>query len=119
MRVLAPLLLAAPLFAAEPSSRPNVLFIAVDDLRTSLGCYGDPVAITPHLDQLAARGTIFARAYCQIAVCNPSRASLMAGRRPDTIKVWDLNTHFRKNVPDVVTLPQHFKNHGYHAEAIG
>jgi iduronate 2-sulfatase len=107
------------LAAAATSSRPNVLFIAVDDLRTSLGCYGDPVAITPHLDQLASRGAIFSRAYCQVAVCNPSRASVMTGRRPDTIKVWDLNTHFRENVPDVVTLPQHFKNHGYHSEAIG
>ncbi len=105
--------------AAAPAARPNVLFIAVDDLRTNLGCYGDPVAITPHLDRLAARGTAFTRAYCQIAVCNPSRASLMTGRRPDTLEVWDLNTHFRKNIPDVVTLPQHFKNHGYHTEAIG
>lgn len=107
--------------AATPAApaRPNVLFLAVDDLRTNLGCYGDPVAITPHLDALAARGRAFTRAYCQIAVCNPSRASLMTGRRPDTLKVWDLNTHFRKTTPDVITLPQHFKNNGYHTEAIG
>jgi iduronate 2-sulfatase len=104
--------------AGEPR-RLNILFIAVDDLRTNLGCYGDAVAVTPHLDQLAARGVAFSRAYCQIAVCNPSRASVMTGRRPDTLKVWDLNTHFRKNIPDVVTLPQHFKSHGYHTEAIG
>lgn len=107
------------LLAAQSASQPNILFIAVDDLRTSLGCYGDPLAVTPHLDRLAARGVVFRRAYCQIAVCNPSRASLMTGRRPDSLKVWDLATHFRKNVPDVVTLPQHFKNHGYHTEAIG
>lgn len=106
--------------AAAASARPpNVLFIAMDDLRTDLGCYGDPLAITPHLDQLAARGMVFKHAYCQVAVCNPSRASLMTGRRPDSIRVWDLKTHFRTNVPDVVTLPQHFKAHGYHSEAIG
>ena len=105
---------------AQPdASRLNVLFIAVDDLRPTLGCYGDPMAVTPHLDRLAARGTAFTRAYCQIAVCNPSRASVMTGRRPDSIKAWDLATHFRKNVPDVVTLPQHFKQHGYHTEAVG
>jgi iduronate 2-sulfatase len=104
---------------AAAAQRPNVLFIAVDDLRTNLGCYGDPIAITPHLDQLAARGRLFRHAYCQIAVCNPSRASVMTGRRPDTLQVWDLATHFRAQVPDVVTLPQHFKHHGYHTEAIG
>lgn len=119
---LVSLFLVTPLLAlatgAAPAT-PNVLFIAVDDLRTNLGCYGDPIAVTPHLDALAARGRAFVRAYSQIAVCNPSRASLMTGLRPDTIKVWDLNTHFRQNAPEVVTLPQHFKAHGYHTEAIG
>jgi iduronate 2-sulfatase len=105
--------------AAAPAPRPNVLFIVVDDLRTNLGCYGDPLAVTPHLDRLAARGTTFTRAYAQIAVCNPSRASVMTGRRPDSIRVWDLRTHFRQTVPDVVTLPQHFKHQGYHTGAIG
>ena len=98
---------------------PNVLFIAIDDLRPALGCYGDAVAITPNIDRLASRGTLFNRAYCQQAVCSPSRLSLMTGRRPDTIRVWDLGTHFRTAIPDVVTLPQHFKNHGYHARSIG
>jgi iduronate 2-sulfatase len=101
------------------ASRPNVLFLAADDLRTDLGAYGHPEARTPHLDALARRGVVFERAFCQQAVCNPSRASLLTGRRPDTIKVWDLRTHFRETLPDVVTLPQHFKNHGYTAVSIG
>jgi iduronate 2-sulfatase len=122
---LGPLLIAAmaaSLQAAateQPSARFNVLFVAIDDLRPALGCYGDPVAITPHIDQLAARGTIFRRAYCQQAVCSPSRLSLLTGRRPDTIRVWDLATHFREAVPDAVTLPQYFKQHGYHTQGIG
>ncbi len=99
--------------------RPNVLFIAVDDLRPNLGCYGDRVAISPHLDALAAEGVLFDRAYCQQAVCNPSRASVMTGLRPDTIRVWDLKTHFRSTLPDVVTLPQQFKAHGYHTQCVG
>jgi len=97
----------------------NVLFIAIDDLRPALGCYGDATAITPNIDRLARRGMAFRRAYCQQAVCSPSRLSLMTGRRPDTIRVWDLATHFRETLPDVVTLPQHFKNHGYHTRSIG
>ncbi len=97
----------------------NVLMIALDDLRPNLGCYGDKYAVTPHMDDLADRGTVFRRAYCQQAVCNPSRASLMTGCRPDTIRVWDLKTHFRSHFPDVVTLSQHFKNHGYRSECVG
>ncbi len=75
---------------AEEAKRLNVLFIAIDDLRPALGCYDDPVAVTPHIDRLASRGMVFNRAYCQQAVCSPSRLSLMTGRRPDTIRVWDL-----------------------------
>lgn len=105
--------------AETPPARPNVLFIAVDDLRPDLSCYGDPCAITPHIDNLAERGTRFARAYCQQAVCNPSRQSLMTGRRPDSIKVWDLKTHFRKTSPGMVTLAEHFKNNGYFAQSVG
>ena len=101
---------------AEPL---NVLFIAIDDLRPALRCYGDKTAITPNMDRLAKHGTLFNRAYCQQAVCCPSRLSLMTGLRPDTIKVWDLNTHFRQALPKTVTLPQHFKNNGYHTRAIG
>ena len=109
--------LSAP--PAESVSNPNVLFIAVDDLRPALGCYGDTVAISPNIDRLASQGTVFKRAYCQLAVCGPSRLSLLSGRRPDSIKVWDLATHFREAFPDLVTLPQHFKNNGYHTRSIG
>jgi iduronate 2-sulfatase len=99
--------------------RPNVLFIAIDDLRPALGCYGDKVAVTPNIDRLARRGRVFKRAYCQQAVCGPSRLSLMTGRRPDSTRVWDLQTHFREALPKVVSLPQHFKNHGYSTRSIG
>lgn len=104
-------------FAAAPM-RPNVLFIVVDDLRTELGCYGAPVQ-TPALDRLARAGLLFERAYCQQAVCNPSRASVLAGVRPDTTQVLDNSRVVRAALPDVVTLPQHFKNHGYHTVSVG
>ena len=100
-------------------SRPNVLFIAVDDLRVELGCYGDTIVRSPHIDRLAEQGTLFKRAYCQQAVCNPSRASLLTGLRPETLGIWDLPTHFRQRRPDIVTLPQHFKRNGYHTQNIG
>jgi len=107
------------LVAATPAARRNVLFLAADDLRPDLGCYGSREALTPQLDALARRGVVFERAYCQQAVCNPSRASVMTGRRPDSIKVWDLRTHFREAEPAIVTLPQYFKRHGYTAVGIG
>jgi iduronate 2-sulfatase len=105
--------------AGAGETQPNVLFIAIDDLRPALGCYGDRTAISPNIDRLAKRGIVFNRAYCQQAVCSPSRLSLITGRRPDTIRVWDLKTHFRQATPDVITLPQHFKKHGYHTRSIG
>ncbi|MEM7812956.1 MAG: sulfatase [Planctomycetota bacterium] len=113
------LLLAAGRDVASGSGRPNVLFIAADDLRMNLGCYGDTVAVTPHLDALAARGVRFDRAYCQFASCNASRASVLTGRRPDTIGVYRLNTDYRDTSPAAVTLPQYFREHGYHTEAVG
>ncbi len=110
---------AGPMRAAAPDPAPNVLFIAADDLRTDLGCYGHREVRTPHLDALAGRGVVFERAYCQQAVCNPSRASVLTGRRPDTLRVWDLQRHFRETLPDVVTLPQHFRRHGITTLGIG
>jgi choline-sulfatase len=104
---------------AESRRSLNVLMIAVDDLRPDLGCYGTAVAKTPHIDRLAARGVVFGHAYCQQAVCSPSRTSLMTGQRPDTTRVWDLKTHFREALPDCVTLPQHFKANGYHCVGLG
>lgn len=105
--------------ADEKTQRPNVLFIAVDDLRPSIGCYGDIHAITPNIDRLAKRGVLFERAYCQVAVCNPSRASLMTGLRPDKLGVWTLPIHFREAKPDAVTLPQWFRRFGYTAVSHG
>ncbi len=107
------------LSSASYADKPNVLFIAADDLRNDLGCLGNTEVLSPHLDALAARGRLFTHAYCQQAVCNPSRASLMTGLRPDTLQIWDLPTHFRDRVPDVVTLPQHFMRHGYFTQNIG
>jgi iduronate 2-sulfatase len=109
-------LCSAPAFPAE--QKLNVLFIAVDDLRPQMGCYGDAHAKTPNIDRLARSGVIFDRAYCQQAVCSPSRTSLLTGRRPDTTKVYDLQTHFRKTIPDAVTLPQHFKANGWHTQGL-
>lgn len=104
---------------AQAPRKRNVLFFAVDDLRPQLGCYGDTFAHTPNIDALALRGTIFRHAYCQQALCGPSRASLLTGLRPDTTGVYDLNTRFRDAVPDAVTLPQLFKQNGYFTQNIG
>ncbi len=104
---------------SPPPERPNILFIAIDDLRPELGCYGVQEIKTPNMDRLASQGVVFDRAYCQQAVCNPSRASLLTGLRPDSTKVWDLVTDFRDTIPDVVTLPQHFKQNGYYAVGMG
>ena len=105
--------------AAENSPLPNVLFIAIDDLRPDLHCYGNSKMVTPRIDRFAESALIFERAYCQQAVCNPSRTSMLTGLRPDTIGVVGNHIHFRMNQPDVVTLPQYFKQHGYRTQAIG
>jgi iduronate 2-sulfatase len=105
--------------AIAKARRKNVLFLAIDDLRPELGCYGHPIVKSPNIDKLAKNGVTFDRTYCQQAVCGPTRASLLTGRRPDTTKVYDLKTHIRQTMPDVVTLQQHFKNNGYFSEGIG
>ncbi len=102
---------------AEP--RTNVLFIAVDDLGNVLGSAGDARAATPHLDRLAATGVRFDRAYCQIPLCNPSRASVLTGLRPDATSVYDLARHFRTQRPDVKTLPQLFRDAGWFTARVG
>ena len=99
--------------------RPNILFIAIDDLRPAMGSYGDAAAVTPHMDKLAKSSLQFNQAHCQVAVCNPSRASLMTGMRPDKLGVWTLPVHFREAKPDAVTLPQWFRKFGYTAVSHG
>jgi len=111
-------MMVATLPAAD-AALPNILFIAVDDLRPALGCYGDQHASTPHIDSLAKRGVKFDQAHCQVAVCNPSRASLMTGLRPDQLGIWTLPIHFREAKPDAVTLPQWFRRFGYTAVSHG
>jgi arylsulfatase A-like enzyme len=116
LRILALALLPVLVRGAD---RPNILFIAVDDLRPEFGAYGASYVKSPNLDRIAKAGITFNRAYCQQAVCSPTRSSLMTGTRPDTTKVWDLETHFRAALPNVVTLGQHFKNHGYFVQGMG
>ena len=100
-------------------SKKNILFIAVDDLKPSLGVYGDSFAKTPNIDELASLGTTFTNAHVQQAICAPSRVSLLTGLRPDLTEVWDLETQMRDRNPNILTLPQHFKNNGYKTVGMG
>lgn len=104
---------------SQTTTQPNILFIAIDDLKPLLGCYGNTIVKTPNIDRLAKRGTVFLQNYCQQAVCGPTRASLMTGMRPDYTKVWDLKTRMRDVNPDIISLPQYFKSQGYSTQGIG
>ena len=99
--------------------KPNILFISIDDLRPTLGAYGDSIAVTPNIDQLAAEGMTFRQTFTQVAVCAPSRASLMTGLRPDSTHVWHLGDKFREINPSTVTMPQYFSKFGYHTVNLG
>lgn len=114
--ICGPWLVTTPMAAA---SRPNLLLLLVDDLKPTLGCYGDPLAKTPNLDRLASRGMRFDSAYCNQAVCAPSRNNLMLGSRSTTLGIYDLGTHFRKAEPEAVTMLQYFMKHGWRTEGVG
>lgn len=110
----------APLqYCLGQKQKMNVLFISVDDMNNDLGVYGHPQVKSPNIDRLAKEGVTFEKAYCQMPWCSPSRSSMLTGLRPDRTKVMDLQYHFRQHLPDVVTLPQLFKNNGYHVARVG
>jgi iduronate 2-sulfatase len=113
------LLLLTTLVTATAAEKWNILFIASDDMRPQLGCYGDTVVQSPHLDALARRGLVFHRSYVQQALCSPSRISMLSGRYPATTGIFEIGRTLRTTMPDITTLPQHFKNHGYHTRSLG
>ena len=104
---------------AQTQRKPNVLFIVVDDLRCGLGCYGDPEVKSPNIDRFSARAMKFDRAYCQYPVCNPSRSSFLTGLRPDTHGIFENQMPLRRKFPDIVTLPQAFREQGYFTSSLG
>ncbi|MEA1888059.1 MAG: sulfatase [Bacteroidota bacterium] len=117
--VLALALLIAPSCNIELKKHPNVIFISFDDLRPELGCYGNQEIKSPNLDRFAEKGMVFLNTYCQVAVCQPSRASYMTGLRPDSVGSWHLGDHHRGMHPDIVSMPQYFHNYGYYTVSIG
>ena len=118
------LIIIATIFAlglptALASAKPNVLLLLVDDLKPAMGCYGDKQAITPNMDALAKRGVRFDLAYCNQAVCAPSRFTLMLGSHSTSTGLYGLGSHLRRVMPDAVTMPQYFAKHGYRTESLG
>lgn len=111
------LLLQATMAAAEQPL--NVVWVMADDLRPQLGCYGDPVVHSPHIDRFASQALRLDSAYVQSAVCSPSRNSMLSGLRPNTTGLRGFGVHLREVVPNIVTLPQHFKQHGYESRSFG
>ena len=121
-RLLIPVVLAAAAPtapAAEPPRPRNVLFIVADDLNTSLGCYGDPLAKTPNLDRLAARGVRFDRAYCAFPLCGPSRNSMLTGLYPNATGILANGQVFRQTIPGHPSLPELFRRHGGYPVRVG
>ncbi|WP_425398716.1 sulfatase [Aeoliella sp.] len=116
---LAAMFLSSGVCSLAAAKQPNVLLILVDDLKPSFGAYGAEFVHSPNLDRLAARGMRFEAAYCNQAVCAPSRNNLLTGARSTSLGVYSLSRHFRKAAPDAITLPQYFKQHGYHAAGVG
>ncbi|MEJ6578876.1 MAG: sulfatase [Akkermansiaceae bacterium] len=122
LSILKVIALGAPLTFSTfcgAAEKLNILFIAVDDLRPELNCLGNKDIHSPNIDALAARGTVFERAYCQVAVCGASRASLMTGLRPETTRCWNFKTPMREMNPEALSMPQHFKKQGYQTLSIG
>src|SRR3954453_17707840 len=126
MRHLVAIILSAALLAggarwagSADARPPNVLFLISDDLNNCLGCYGDPLAKTPNLDKLAARGVRFDRAYCSFPLCGPSRNSMLTGLAPNSTGILNNGHIFRQSIPQRVSLPQLFRQQGYLAGRIG
>jgi len=125
VRFVSPVLLVAliSLWLASTNcwslEKPNILLVLVDDLKPALGCYGDQRAITPNIDRLAARSMRFDLAYCNQAVCAPSRFALMLGSHSSSTGLYGLGSQLRQMIPDAITLPQHFALHGYRTESLG
>lgn len=112
-------LVVSSLFAHAQDKHPNIVLILIDDLRPAIGAYGDSVAITPNMDKLAAKGLLFEQAYSNQAVCGPSRYNLLLGSRSTSSGIYNFGSDFRDAYPNAVTLPQYFKQHGYHVESMG
>lgn len=108
-----------PVTSFSRAANPNILCIASDDMRPQLGCYGDKTVKSPHLDALARRGMVFLRSYVQQALCSPSRISMLSGRYPATTGIFEIGRTLRTTMPDIVTLPQYFRLHGYHTRSLG